>query len=530
MSDGASGARALRCPSRLALASGTEACNGLRTLLLWLAAAAIFLAGESLFLLNSLQGEGAAFREGWFLFISSLAVSTIGTTVLARYPRHTVGWVLYAIGVLLAASYLLDEYALYTLETRPGALPLGPHAASIEIVGATAFGLTLTFLLLLFPDGRPPSRRWYPLLPLGALAVAGLTFGGLLRPGPLPEPFEAWDNPFGIDGIASLVDGIRVASIVLLLICAVFGLASLVVRFRGAGGAERRQIEWMALGAAVLATSSLLLLVLNLGGVATGSFQGIIFSIGFTAIPVTVGIAILRYRLYDIDWIINRTLVYVPLTAILAGLYVAMTGLLRTSLTEITNAGSDAAIALSTLSVAALLTPLKNHLQAMVDEHFKDVHHPGVDLSRLDQQARHVIEVLNVESFLCEYLDRLVAALGADGGLIHVVPGEDREMRIDCSWRGRSLMTVPIEREGKPVGSIALGPRAGDRPYGEDERRRLYECASVVADLLALAPHVSPRGRRTAAEDPLPEAGASGPTEEAAQTIESAAQNESARP
>jgi hypothetical protein len=210
--------------------------------------------------------------------------------------------------------------------------------------------------------------------------------------------------------------------------------------------------------------------------------QSILFSIGFTAIPLAMGVAILRYHLYEIDWIINRTLVYVPLTAILGGLYVAMTGLLRTLFTELTDWGSDAAIAMSTLMVAGSLTPLKNYLQSFVDQHFKEAHDEARQANRLAAQARSVIEVVQGEAFLRKYLRELIGLFDARGGAIHIGRGAYAE----GDWRGEEALVAHLVSGGAHLGRVSLAPRLSGIPFDEHDRQRLEQLSQVVGELAVL--------------------------------------------
>jgi hypothetical protein len=452
-------------------------------LALWVLAFAVFVAGEVLFFLNLLTGDGPAFPEGWFLLITALADATIGALVLSRQPGHRVGWVLYAIGLLLATSYFLDDYAMYALRTDPGALPFGREAAALEVIGSVAFGLMAGFLPLLFPHGDVPSPRWRPVLYVASVVVITLLVSVLVRPGELGEPFDFVTNPFGIEGaedVAAAVAGISFLALAAIGIANLYGLFS---RFRRVDGIERRQLEWFAYGIGVLATVAVISVVSRLAGFGSDTLGSILFSIGFTAIPVSVGIAILRYRLYEIDWIINRTLVYLPLTAILAGLYVAMTGLLRSLFTEVTQQASDAAIAFTTLVVAGSLTTVKNWLQVFVDRHFKEADDADRTLKRMTAQARSVIEVLQAEAFLRKFLRELTAAFDAPGGMIRVGP----TAYIEGEWAGTQGMQATLCEGTSIEAYVALAER--EEPYSQADQARFVELTAVLGEIILVGPY-----------------------------------------
>jgi hypothetical protein len=489
--------------------SGAVPRTGHTRPLVWLLLAAgvlVFVLGELLFALNEFDGDGAAFGETWFLLLSSLAVTLIGVLILSRVAGHRIGWLLYAIGLLLSGSYFLDEYAIYAVVTSPDSLPLGREAAVVETIGATAFGLLAGFLFLLFPDGRPQSPRWQKVMLVSAVALVGLTFGNLFRPGTLGEPFN-WENPFGIEGSRDAFAAVSLLSLITVAAIGIASLASLVMRFRRSEGIERRQLEWVFFGGAFFAVCMLLTLPLQIAGERTSAYESLLFSVGFTAIPVTVAIAILRYRLYDIDWIINRTLVYVPLTGILAGVYVAMTGLLRTLFTDLTDWGSDAAIAMSTLLVAGSLTPLKNWLQALVDRRFKETPNPEKEARRLASQARDVIEVLQREVFLRKYLRELIVIFGARGGAIRI----GYSTLAEGEWLGDDALVIELVCEGEHRGHIGLAPRISGLEYSDSDRERFATLAEVVAEVISIGSLLQPV---VSLEGMMPEPRAALPAEE----------------
>ncbi len=218
-----------------------------------------------------------------------------------------------------------------------------------------------TLVLLLFPDGRLVSRRWRPVVWCAVAGIAGVALAGATTPGPL-EDFPAVVNPWGVEGpVASAMRGL---AFLLILIAVVGSPLSLVVRFRRAGPEQRQQIKWLAL-AGTFATATLVVAV-PAYDVLTADVADAAIMLGVLSLPVATGIAILRYRLYEVDVVIHRTLVYGVLTALLAGSYLAMALLLQIVLSP----GSDLAIAGSTLAVAALSRPLRQRVQAVVDRRF----------------------------------------------------------------------------------------------------------------------------------------------------------------
>jgi hypothetical protein len=305
----------------------------------------------------------------WFLLLF-LSFSTVGALIAARQPRNAIGWILCAIGLTGPLASTADEYAIYGLATRPDSLPEAEIAAwlSAWLAGANLFGL-LAFILLLFPTGRLLSRRWRPVLWANGLAVV-LVFLWGFEPGRLDNfaPLEV-TNPFGLEGARGAFGVLGVAGFCLMLAAAVAGLISLVLRFRRARGEERQQLKWLAYAAGLLCAAFL-------AGPVVWSIPSLpdwvwtaMFLVGFSAVPVATGIALLRYRLYDVDVVINRTLVYGSVTALLAGAYLGLVLVLQLALSPVTE-GSSVAVALSTLAVAALFRPARSRVQGLVDRRF----------------------------------------------------------------------------------------------------------------------------------------------------------------
>jgi len=310
------------------------------------------------------SSDGIPTSTGWLVFV--LAFVSVGALIVSRRPGHPIGWILLLAGVSSVlvgfAGYAADEF-----------IRLGTDQLALVIGWFTTWAwlpvwLAPTFGLLLFPTGRLPSRRWRP--------VAWLAVGGLLAqfvtaafaPGPMQD--VAVDNPFGVDVGIDLWNPLQAVGIAALLIAVAASILSLVVRYRAAHTVERQQIKWlmyagMLVAAALCATVALETAI----GPATTPYTELIASLALAAVPVATGIAILRHRLFDIDVVVNRTLVYGGLTVSLGAAYVGSVLLLQLVLSPLT-ADSGLAVAVSTLAVAALFRPVRSRIQAVVDRRF----------------------------------------------------------------------------------------------------------------------------------------------------------------
>jgi hypothetical protein len=303
---------------------------------------------------------------GMSFVVASLAFATVGAMVTTRVPGNPIGPLFLVTGVIVGAGDLAFQYADRTVFIAPGAWPGDTFAAWVQNLGLPpSFGL-LAVALLLFPDGRLPSTRWRPALWLALAGIALIVIGYGLRPGPLDDPFESISNPFGV-GSFELMDA--VTGFGWMFMAAGVGLAAvaMTIRFRRSHGLERQQFKWLSLAAAIAGVAIVADAISFFAGVeGIEQSREVVLGLGFCVFPLSAGAAILRYRLYDIDVVINRALVYAALTATLAGAYVGSVLLLQLVLSP----SSDFAIVASTLAVAGLFQPARRWIQEIVDRRF----------------------------------------------------------------------------------------------------------------------------------------------------------------
>ena len=304
------------------------------------------------------------------LGVALLAFPVVGALVATRHPGNSIGWLFCAVGVPFGLAGLAHGYAVYGLFDDPGALPGAELAAWFAswLFYAPLFAVP-PLIFLLFPDGRPASPRWRPVIWIVGVAVSATTIGTALAPGKLEEkPFRGIDNPMGIDGAGAPLDAVAVAGFVALFFAIMLGAASLVRRFRRAHGDERQQLKWFATAGALFAIACVIN-VAPFSPVPSDTGGELLTLLAFAGIPVGAGVAILKYRLYDVDVVINRTLVYGALTATLAAAYLGSVLLLQLALSPLTE-DNGLAIAGSTLAVAALFRPARERIQEAVDRRF----------------------------------------------------------------------------------------------------------------------------------------------------------------
>jgi hypothetical protein len=318
--------------------------------------------------------------EADLFFVAVVGYAFVGALIAARQARNPIGWLLLATGILLALGALVDANLM--LDDAPAR---GLSAWLSDWTWYVWLTLAGIFLPLLFPTGRPLSPRWRRVLWLGTASLVLSVLGTAFQPGSIDvdSSVAPVDNPFGIGGVmADVWPVMSRAGDALAGIAFVLAAASLVVRFRRSRGVERQQLKWFAYVGVLAAAGLAVAMTQVLFGTQPGEDSGggwldVLGAVGwFTAlgafvlgIPIATAMAILRHRLYDIDVVINRTLVYGALTATLAAAYLGSVLLLQLALSPLTE-DSDLAIAGSTLAVAALFRPARGRIQAAVDRRF----------------------------------------------------------------------------------------------------------------------------------------------------------------
>ena len=302
--------------------------------------------------------------------VVTVGFSTIGAVVAPRFPaRNPIGWLFCAIGLVGAVLLFCGEYAAYSLLSWPGSQPSGEAAAWVASWLWVAHIGLFAFLGLLFPDGRPPSPRWRPFAWLvGATVVAG-SVAAAYSPGPV-EGLGFHRNPLGIEGLPDLSVSVEILVFALMLGAA----ASLLVRLRRCDGLERQQVRWFAYATAMLAGGFTVLHVVSdaLGAWWLHWEVGFVATmIGVAGLPVALGVAVLRYRLHDVELAVNMALVYGILTALLAGIFELSVVSVQHVVLVLTHVeDSQLAYFATALLMAALFEPLKRRIDALVEHRF----------------------------------------------------------------------------------------------------------------------------------------------------------------
>jgi hypothetical protein len=336
---------------------------------------------------------------------------TIGAVIVARQPRNRIGWLCCAVGLLVGPAFFGQDYGWYALIHERGSLPgglamgwLGNWPWFIALV------LILVFLPLLFPNGQLGSRRWRPVVRAAVAWLVLIWVGAALSPGPLEGTgIETVPNPLGIqeaEAAFKLLETITAPGVGLLMILSV---VSMVARFRRARGAERQQLKWFTYAAVLSVLVFLIFTLTGLDNRTPGPLGYVVAALWLMAIPVAIGVALLRYRLFDIDRLINRTLVYGLVTALLAGIYAGAVLVLGQLFGGIGTEPPTWAVAGATLAAAALFQPARRRIQAVVDRRFnRRKYNAAKTIQAFSTRLRDQIDLDTLSAELLAVVDQTV--------------------------------------------------------------------------------------------------------------------------
>jgi hypothetical protein len=395
----------------------------------------LLLRGASRPELVQLNATGVPF------LVATLSASTVGAVLASRRPRHPVGWLLLVLGLSLTIDGVASGYASYGALARPGALPAAAAVAVYASTGVLWARVCIGFVLLLTPTGSLPSPRWRWWAGLCVVAPVLYLAVRALLPRPLTPPYQSVPSPFAAPSLAGPLLTARAVTGVLTYLPVVVAAAALVLRFRRARGTERLQLRWVAVGAVLTAVMTPVI-------VAAAVLQNDVVlawmaGVWVVMLPLAVGAAVLRYRLYDLDRIINRTLSYGLLTVVLGGAYAGIV----LGLGQLLGSSSSLAVAVATLAVAVVFQPACRRAQDLVDRRF----------NRRRYDATRTIQAFSGRLRQQIDLDTLTAEL------LNVV-----DQTMQPTWVSLWLRPGGLLRPGAERVDLALGLRGagGDRTPG----------------------------------------------------------------
>ncbi len=344
---------------------------------------ALFVAGVVFAILSLFAGADRPYVVvgGLATFAPFLSFPVVGALVASRRPANPIGWICLVAGLFWMHIVLGEQHDAYELATTGTVTSSVTLDALLFWFWVPPVGLLGIYMILLFPDGRLPSRRWRPFAWFAGAVMAVICVGFIFVPGPLElEGHPGVRNPFGLEWLAWMAD-VAVFIVLLLPLCILVSALSLVLRYRRSRGEVREQIKWLAFAASFVGllyfgglVSQLVFAPDSLESSAPSplwvSIVNNLLLVSFAGVPVAVGVAILKYRLYDIEIIINRALVYGLLTATLALIYLGGVVGLQYTFRALTGSESQLAVVASTLAIAALFVPLRRRIQALIDRRF----------------------------------------------------------------------------------------------------------------------------------------------------------------
>ncbi|HEY3766619.1 MAG TPA: hypothetical protein VGL44_15765 [Gaiellales bacterium] len=344
----------------------------------------------------------------------SVALCTFGVAgalIASRHPRNSVGWLLIAIGFSWALDSALEGYAVYGLKTHPGSLPAAAYANALDDwLWVVSIGTMGTLLLQLFPDGRPLSPRWRPLAWVSGIAIAVTAASAMFSPGRMSDSaVPASPNPVGVAALGGLLS-LTHNALSIAILCIPFSAVALLLRYRRSHGVERLQLKWLVSAAAAIV--AFYMVVVSISGAPAGKVplwllvlqDAAVFA--FCLIPLAIGAAVMRYRLYDIDMIVRRTVVYSALVAVLALVYVAAVSGLGWIGRTVTGQSGAVAVTVSTLLVAASFQPLRTRIQSAVDRRFyRGRYDAQVAVARFSSRLRSEVDLESLSGELIGLVD-----------------------------------------------------------------------------------------------------------------------------
>jgi len=413
----------------------------------WSAGVALVAAG---LLLNALNLDGnagltAPLGHDAVFSLWAAAYTTVGAVVGARRPANPIGWMLLAAGLVFAAGSALFEYANHGLDA-PGSAAALWFADSVTTLAPA----TIALAVLLFPDGRPAQGRWRAAHWLPIASGLALLFGYALYPGAIDSTAPSTTNPAGIAGAGGVLEALQVVGWALLAASMVAAGSTVVVRLRSSTGAVHQQMKWVAAGGAALGVTwawNTLLYVPPFRQPLVTSVSLLLVTLGFCAVPVSMGVAILRYRLYEIDVVIRRTLTYGVLVSLLASVYLGCVAVLGGDLRSVSGESGTIAVTVSTLAVAGLFRPALERIRRAVDRRFYRAAYDSTGmLAGFAGRLRQRVDLDALEADLLGVVSQTVQPAHATLWLRH---------RPDQPGAWRTAPTHPRSAEVDPIGREA---------------------------------------------------------------------------
>jgi signal transduction histidine kinase len=419
--------------------------------------------------------------------VAAVAFALVGMVVVRQRPSNRIGWLLVAAGLTIAVFGSAQEYARYTLEVAPGSLPGGHFAAwSLNWLPLLLTGLLVQVLPQLYPTGELVSPRWR----LTLWAAAGFILAGTTSNAFIPQQVEGLrdqSNPYAIESAKQIFQAIQLLALVFFVIGIGGGLASMFVRWRRSQGDERQQLKWFIAG---LVPLLLALVAHDFTPEAASIAAGLVIPL----VPITVGVAILRYRLYELDFFISLALIYAVLSAMVIGVYLGVVAVVGFAIS-----GGDSVLlqAGATLVAAAAFTPLRSRTQRTVDRLlFGDRARP---YDALTQMGRRLEQSPAPETVLQGVVDTVADSLRLPFVAIELRDGEAWVQAAQHHSTAGEIETFPMVYQGAAIGRLLVAPRGPGNGFNAADRSLLTDLARQ-AGIAAHAVRVTSDLQRSRAE------------------------------
>lgn len=455
----------------------------------------LMLVGTTFLLPTLAHVDSAAWGFPGFGIVASTALMLLGLAIATRRAGNIIGWLFLVAALLAAIQAVAVNYAQYAVVADGAPNDLAQLGSWIDSwIWVPLIILMTTFLFVLFPEGAVAGPRWRWVLRVAGIAGTIAVLAAAINPD--ESGTTGYRNPFAgpFDGE---VVGIAIGLSLLVVVCTmVMGIVGLLIRSRRADGIERKQLQWL-FAAGLLVSGAFLFYA------AVPSKLGeILIMVGILGIPAAATVAILRYRLWDIDVIVNRALVYVPLTGLLAGVYSIAVAAMQRAFVLVTGEASDAPVILSALILAAVFTPIRNRLQSLVDARFKGNIDPATKLTIFAADLRADYRLADPTRLAARLVSLVRSATGAADVLLELDPGAGASTIQEGSRPLSPEMDLAIGSADRVPGRLLVGARSNARPYRaadvEATKAAAEAVAEAVADFVRATPHRGPTDRRVA--------------------------------
>lgn len=416
-------------------------------------------------------------------YLTAIVTGLVGAIVASQHPRNVIGWWMLMATLCVAISTVPFNYGYSAIHDR-SPLPFGPFALWLASwLWIPTVGLGYTWILARFPDGRLP-RGWKFVDWMAVVGTSLLIIGIAFVPGPLYPSFLI-DNPYGASSARAALNIMLALGIALIAAASLGAYVCVVVRYRSADRHVRQQMKWILLATSIVTVALAYGAVLKIVAGANFTLALTPFAVSMVALPVAIGVAMHTSGLFDVDLIINRTLVYATITAILGGLYVAGIELTQRLFVIYTGQTSDTAIVVTAFVVATAFTPVQKWVENIVNRRLGD-RDPAARLEELTASVEAVTRVIDPHQVARRLVEDAVSGFEAVGGALYLDAYDHQQPFHVKGHLDGSAVEVAVRHADKSLGRLLLGQRRGHVPYSEHDRAIIQRSADALGEALAV--------------------------------------------